>query len=538
MFTAATTVVCATAGNYTGAPAHDAANRTTTLDAALARLKALKAGGQLCRLLFRAGDQFSMTINNHMGSLYRNLYVSSFGTGRATIRATKNGSIFDIQASLPVSGASISRLAFTGPWDSTTETRDPAYAAIATGEAVGVSFNGGFSTVHDCTGTGLWQAYYVGGASGLTAIVSDCQATNWEDYGMYVSGEILALPTDPMTGYIGILGCRFHQDANALQGGNGKSRAAGELGNRHGALRMHSQGYHHVDALDGFSRNGWTLVGTLDGSNVPADQNVIRDHRNHPKSRGFFSRIMGEGGWQGYSNGSSSPDQTGEGGFHRPCNTVLDKAYFLGSARTIGFLGISASAFTGRNIILHRPNVGTGADSPDGAIEVGTGDPGDFSEAVKTEPVRLYNVTVVNEMDNIQQARNNRNNSAWSPVDIRPNCYNDGMVRVENLVVHRPNFTGGTVADATLDNARLGLVPRYLGYRWRRHLMASGTVMTLDKLVMDTSFATPANPWSLWRPQAGSPAIGSATGDLVAHDDLLGRVRPAQAARGAIEPAA
>lgn len=64
------------------------------------------------------------------------------------------------------------------------------------------------------------------------------------------------------------------------------------------------------------------------------------------------------------------------------------------------------------------------------------------------------------------------------------------------------------------------------------------------KLVMDTSFATPADPFSLWRPRraaqgsSASPAIGSTTGPLVAYDDMVGTVRPQQASRGAIEPLA
>lgn len=517
VFTAATTVVCASSGNYAGAPAHDVANRTTTWPAAIARLKALKSLGQPCRLLFRGGDQFEMTANNYVGNAYHNLYVSSFGTGRATVKISSGSFAFQIWGSLPVSGASVSRLAFVGPWDSTTEARDPAYAATTNPGAV--SIEGGFGTVHDCTATGCYTAFSNGSWSGLTAIFSNCQATNWEDYGLYVVGEKPVSPSDPLTGYVGVLGCRLHQAANALQGANGKSVT--DRGNRHGTLRMHAQGYHYVDALDGFSRNGWGA-----SAGVPVDQNIIRDHRNDPKSRAFFSRIMGEGGSQGYGNGAA----IGEG--HAASNTVIDKFLFMGSARTQNAIGISGTAVTVRNGIVHRPNVGTGAGTADSSITLADGQPVDFAAAALTEPVRVYNVTIVNEMDDTQQARNGQGATAWTPVDIRPGVYADGMAQVANIVVHRPNFTGGFVGDGPLNSARLGLVPRYLGYRWKNHAASS----LGDKLVMDTSFATPADPWSLWRPAPGAKAIGSATG-LVAHDDLLGNVRPPAASRGAVEPA-
>jgi hypothetical protein len=133
----------------------------------------------------------------------------------------------------------------------------------------------------------------------------------------------------PSNGYVAFLGMRLAQHAQALQGGNGKSTTS--LGNRHGAMRFHGSKYLYVDAADLFPRHGWTVV-----AGVPVDQNPIRDHRSDPRMQAFFSRIMAEGGWQRYSNGPATPDGGADGdgkGFYEPCNTVLDKFYFLGSAR-------------------------------------------------------------------------------------------------------------------------------------------------------------------------------------------------------------
>lgn len=519
VFTAATTVVCSTSGNFAGAPAHDVANRTTTFDAAIARLAVLKGVGLPTRLLLRAGETFQALKSTFVDSRYRNIYVSSFGSGRATIKAGGGNGIFDLYESLTTSGASISKLAFTGPWDSTTETREAGWGSP---DAVGVRVMGGFATVHDCTASGMWQGYHVGSSTGLTAIISDCQSTNWEDYGMYVAG-------DGVAGYVGVLGCRFAQHRNALMGGNGKSST--DRGNRHGPIRIHGTKYLYIDALDGFSRNAWWIGGTKT-IKAPDDQPVIRDHRNSPTNLAFYSRIMGEGGLQQYGNGSASPDGTGEGGFHQPCNTVIDKFYFMGSARSEQHLGLTGSAVTVRNGIVHSPNVGTGLKSRSSALGIGVGAVAQdkMSAAARAEPIKIYNVTIINELDDVQQARNENGSTTWSPVDATLISYDEGMVQIANNVIHRPNFTGGFVGDGPLSNARLGIVPRNLGYEWKAH----GSMPARQPL--DTSHATPANPWSLWRPQSGSPAIGGATG-LVAYDDLLGNVRPAKASRGAVEPA-
>jgi hypothetical protein len=178
---------------------------------------------------------------------------------------------------------------------------------------------------------------------------------------------------------------------------------------------------------------------------------------------------------------------------------------------------------------LHRPNVRTGQDSFGRSIQIGHGKPDKFSAEARRERVDIYNVTIINEMDDAAAA-----DKGWTPVDIRPDCFNDGVVRVENIVMHQPNRTGGLTPDVPLDDTKLDFDPMYLGYAWKAH--QANNKGQSQKLPMDTSFATPRKPWSLWRPLPGSPAIGSATGDLVAYDDILGNVRPVKASRGAIEP--
>ena len=514
---AATTVVCSSSNNWTGMPAHDVVNRTTTFADAFARLAALKANGALTRLVFRGGDEFSVTKSAHIGTKMRNCHISASGTVKAIFNCT--ASLMQVYPTTIGSGASISGLEMRGPWDSTTETYAQGY--VSGKSPTGIRAMGGLVTTHNCNGSGMWQAFHVGNGADVTAIWSDLFSTNWEDYGMWVSGQFGSDDdlVSPVTSYCAVLGCRLQQDVNALQGANGKSLT--DVGNRHGVIRIETIGYLYVDCLDGFSRNGWSTA-----AKAPADQNIIRDHRNDPRTRAFFTRIMGEGGWQGYACG---PNTLGAKAPYKPNNMVLEKFYFLSSARTIQIVGVGCGAATVRNGILHRINVGTGADGPGRGISFGT-ESIHNTEQNKIEPVRIYNITIVNELDDVQQARSNFGDTKYEFVRDQ-GSFQD--VRIENIIIHRPNFTGGYVGDGPLDDTRLALVPRYLGYRWKNHISSN-----LDeKLMMDTSFATPPNPWSLWRPLPGSPAIGSATG-LVAYDDMLGKIRPVNASRGAIEPAA
>lgn len=524
---AATTVVCSSSSNWTGMPAHDVANRTTTFADAIARLQALKANGAMTRLVFRSGDEFDCTASPFVGSAYRNLHVSAHGAGKAIIHNRTSSAVFRCYSSLPTKGASISGLRFVGGWDSTTETADPAYPGA---EVVrGVACESGHVTVHDCEGTGLWQTIFVGGTQDITAIISETGATNWEDYGAYISGVGRQVPDEVFYSYAAFLGCRFAQDVNALQGANGKLMS--DRGNRHGPMRIESVGYIYVDCFDAFSRNGWSAP----AYGVPADQGCIRDQRNDPRTRGFFSRIMGEGSL--YNNGPNTPSATFQ---YEPCNTVLDKVYSLASARASSNVGMISSALTARNMILHRTNVGTGSTAFTTSLVIGSsgGTPDKISAENWLEPIRAYNITIINECDEVQQSRNGANSSAYEPIKLG---FGVNDIQVSNVVVHRPNFPGGFVGDGPINMTRLGLTARYLGYRWKNHENSQ----LGDKLTMDTSFGqNPASPFSLFRPlkagQAGaattSLAIGSATG-LVAYDDLLGNVRPAAASRGAIEPA-
>jgi hypothetical protein len=503
-YAGARTVCLAPDGNFAGAPAGHVPC-TTWADA----VTAYRALSQPGRLLVKGGSEVTVG-STVVGSAYRTFHLGSFGTGRAILRASGSTTMFSIYAADVASDAVvIENVEIRGGWDSTTETGDmPNGLRILGGGHVTVS------GVH-CDGCSVGIGTAAVGAD-MTLIVNECSATNWNGYGIYLSGGTGA--------HYAILGTRAAQHVQALQGGNGKRSS--DPGNEHGPLRVQECASLYIDCFDAFSRNTWGTQGAH-----PPDQSCIRDHRNAVTSRGYFCRMVLEGGLQVFGNGSASPDRTGDGGFHQPCNTVMEMSYLLGTARSTGILGLTSPAFTGRNLVLYRPNVPTGAQKVGAAISIGVieSQHPDFAAAAVNEPVNLYNVTVVNDLDDI----NDEGVTAWQPWENRGPVV---PVAVDNLVVHVPNNTKyGTEADGPLDTTAPGtIVPRYLGYRYRSHVSSPYP----DQLEMLTQYATPTspNPVALFRPRPGSPAIGAADAGRIAWSDLFGQPRGANPSRGATEP--
>jgi hypothetical protein len=94
-------------------------------------------------------------------------------------------------------------------------------------------------------------------------------------------------------------------------------------------------------------------------------------------------------------------------------------------------------------------------------------------------------------------------------------------------VLYTPNNTGVQPFDPVFEAIALPLAgggtfsPRYAGFRQRSN-------------ALETQFATPDDTVKLWRPGAGSPLIGAASG-VVAYDDYLGNLRGANPDRGVVE---
>ena len=513
-FPEAYTICIAPDGDFTGAPTTVPANRVTTLVDAENRYGAIRWDGQPIRILLKSGQVHQATKDIGWAGAGKAVHINTWGgtalaiverlTGprQGTFIFFNNGSSF---------GSTIANIEYRGGWNAADPISSTTYTP-----ASAFGFSSGHNTAYNCHAKGVNSGFSSGFYSNDVSIFANCSVDGWKNVGWWGEGFSNQLnQSTVVNNYVGIVGCRATQDINATINGVDDNGNVGVVQNALGPMRNGSIGYLHIDGFETYSRTGWSerSDGTL------AEQG-IRDGRNDPRSKGLISRLYGEGGWGVYST------DNGAYNVYHPCNTVLDKFYFLSSANATGSMALRMSCTTVRNGILHEPNVKNdiGANPYNHGINLGF--LGNMQTAEnRLYPINIYNVSFINEQN---QANNP---AAWVPILTTDGDWNEGQIQAVNNVVHRPNFPGGFTGDAPLDTTRLGIDARNLGWKWYAH----GSIPA--KLPMDTSYATPANPLSYWRPTTGSPAIASATGALVAYDDMLGNVRPASASRGAVEPA-
>lgn len=518
-FSEAGTICIAPDGNFTGAPTSVSANRVTSIAAAYSRYNLMKFDGIPTRILLKSGQVHQIGEDTGWGGT-NSVYISTWGgAARAIVERTNNQNgndcSFIIYDSSLLTGAVLANIDYRDTWVAS----DP----VTSGTFKPTSFmrvSSGHVCVYNCTASGVDGGFSVGTAQNCVTILSNCSVTGWRTIGFWVGGEQpqMGNPETPLTAYAAFVGCRATQDIQATQNGAASPTSVGFISNHLGPIRTSTIGYLHMDGLEFFARNGWSA--RSDGS--PADQECFRDHRNDSRSKAYISRLFAEGGFRGAYWSSS-----GMGAPNHPCNTVMDKFYVLASANSTWGMALELSCVTIRNGIIHVPNVKNdpGVNPYNSPLSHGNSVSTQTAEN-RLYPLKIHNVTIVSE----QSSANNP--AAYNVLALQGAGYwNEGQVQAANNVLHRPNVSGGFTGDMPLDTTRLGIEPRNLGFKWYAF---NGLPA---KIPMDTSYATPANPMSFFRPLPGSPAIASATGALVAYDDLLGNVRPASASRGAIEPA-
>lgn len=234
------TVCFSSSGDFTGAPqgaklvtvssGNDINNETTNFIASPTRF------------LFRRDDTF-----NEVTMFVRNSleYVGAFGPGARPIvneRAAADQAIFKTG-----DGAqhTITGLDCRGSWDSTTETGN----VLTTGPLFFRSTsNASKVLVSDCIFDGfdlIETTIGSGSANGSIGIFADCTLTNWKNYGFFHN-------TRNNTKYQAIIGCRVAQHVDALNGGDRNNR------NAHGPIRISRCTNTVFAQLDLFSRCGWS----------------------------------------------------------------------------------------------------------------------------------------------------------------------------------------------------------------------------------------------------------------------------------------
>jgi len=343
--------------------------------------------------------------------------------------------------------------------------------------------------VHDCTFSKL-------GSYGI--ITSANRSANWDGSG---SRDRIA-----------ILGCRDVDTGNAPH----SSAGGAGVGNSQGPIRLNGAEDAVIASCDFYSRYGWTGKGSWpDGVGATAEQPILRlfssgaPENGAPNGRNVVTRCAGEGS-EFFTVTSLFQNRPPFG------NLVIDQVIHVGSAAMNTFGVVEAGAVTIRNFLGIVPAVQDAfdvnsliyfADFPhDSALTWDTA-------ARLVEPIRMHN----NSFIVLREA--SLGLTAFGLIDKFVN-YTD-----ENTVTYVPLSPGLSRHEdiAPFDTTELWDA-RYLGR------LEGG-----DNGILQTQFAPPDGTVSLYRPQTGSPVIGTTMG-LMAYSDLLGTPRIQTRSRGAVEP--
>lgn len=485
VFTGARTILVGSAD-----PAYPGAQVAASLTAARTLSEAM---GQTHRVLIRRGSTHTWSSVWAMNQDVTNVYVGAYGTGARPIINSTNGfacfsAIFNGFNDLVVQG-----LDLRGPWDSQTETGNrSSWAFELFGADQGT--NNRAAVIDDCLVDGFGQGVYLPNSSGITkTFIHNTSITGTADYCVFnFQGS-----SESMCSCTGVV---LAHDPLANSGGSGSIAA----GNGQGPFRSNRRGRYYFAGCDFFSRQSWTPAGN------PWYQACVRfNSAMVPGASGVFERCAFEGGGPVFSHRESEG-----GGQLRPhVNVLIDKCLVVGSYHTQPLFEIETGGFTIRNCIGVHPQKPTRSGYGHSWVQVISTGPALVSGSV---PLKVHNNTFVSDMTAAQGA----------PVVAHVSGVTSRLSNITNqnnvFVFPRQSGLQPEAPDVSAtDLPTIGGVwtSRYLGEK-RAGVALNG------------ARATPPGSVDDYRPNAGSPLIGTATG-LQSRDDFNGILRTS-ADRGAV----
>ena len=338
---------------------------------------------------------------------------------------------------------------------------------------------------------------FFSGSSGGSTLLSNCEITNWRDYGAFINGS-------ENERRWGAIGCRIAQDVDAKNGG-----PKGGLYNNHGPIRISYVTRVYIAQCDLFSRNGWSPLTT-----DTADQPCLRLNTGPDNTNGeaIVERCVMEGGWRQIELSEASGGDEAIAG-----NYVIERNLLISSSKSIfTFIYVEYGGATIRNNIGIMPNAPQyHSNGWRGGVFLAT----PRTNTVNNDtPVQIYNNTFINLRDTTND-----------PGDDWPVLLNAGdhtNVTVENNVAYAPGIDTPVEAEIPIDltAAFAGVTPRYKG------------VWFDGDAAIDTTYASPST-LPVPRPEAGPQTAGSGDLGRSAYVDFFGRVRPQTGdTRGALLP--
>ena len=313
-------------------------------------------------------------------------------------------------------------IGFDGEWDSTTETG--LFLRPFDINKTGFTGASHLLMLHRCEFSGYEQirgVYVLPADKTHYMMVSDTKVTNWQNYGITPG-------LSSRTVYNAVIGCAITQHENALSGG-----AKNGLYNNHGPYRDFGSTHSYVATSDFFSRNGWSVGGTLETVTegqirATAVQPALRINTDGKLGMQFYAdRLKVEGHIEVKDIPSAGIDA-------RPGNYLLDRVVQLLPRQDVweAAVVVEQGGFTARNIFTVRLNTPQFSDTTStGAQFVFK----DTSSLVSNAPAgwRVAHCTMLD-------MRNDANTGAMISVNHQTPSFTS--FAAENNLVHRPALSG------------------------------------------------------------------------------------------------
>ena len=388
--------------------------------------RALRVSREPARVRFRRGQIYGGIDLRIEGTQLGQL--DAWGPGAAPVLRGVDRPLFQLHKRSKVTHLTIADLVFRGDWDPTTET--------------GISTTSPFLWTQSPTPAhyAVWNCHFEGFDHidvevrdlPSTMLFGNSTVTNWRNFGFLMRSA---------NARFALVGMCIAQHEEALHGGP----KSGHLSNTHGPVRVPDCARVYIGTSDFFSRTGWSgLAGEL------ADQPCLRlNTTGAPGSAFNLDRIVCEGGIHQINLKGSNP-RTEE----NPGNYLIDRALFIGTAKTIGpFVAVDFGGLTMRNALGILPNAPRRHPNRwQGALRTKMENPAPGNTEA---PLALYSSTFLNLLE-----PENDTGKAWQ-LHGGGDAFRNATY--ENNILHdAPRSNGGVVFDGTLP----GIRPRFRGVRY------------------------------------------------------------------------
>jgi hypothetical protein len=495
-------------------------------------------------IFLKRGQEFN--IGGRGFSSNGNCYWGDWGSGNRPVLSNVNGPDQTQNIGLIQTGVNpaedeldtltVHNIDLRGQWDDITETR-AGETPIRTEWGVNL-FIPCWATVVGCRAEGFDNNFVFRGdcplseATKASFILWNTESVGWRDYGIFVSGDAWGL-------MIGIVGCKYgsSETANSNMGLQGKV----DDRNGHSPVRTSSHYRLYVTQNDVTARFGWSFPAVQPAFRLTTESWGYHPDAEPPRIVFWGNVIENAGNAASISIAGLGHPSLGAVRSPYPLNALVKHNFILGGWGMVGPFNCAYGGTTVMENVFVRPNipvvqpdhatatvaVRTGAGQMCG-FNPNTDRPDSDTSENREHPIRYVGNTVI---DHLAYTDQNSEVVFSEPNNALGNGFTGSIEYRDNVHFH----DAGPFADATTGpmETAFAIAPRMTRgptFDWN----SDRNYVTYDTFG-GVSLIASLGDLDILRPAAGSPVIGAATGGM-GRTDILGNVRAAGAAAGAINP--